>query len=76
MKKLPRKKALETIVTSDSKPKQKQNDSKSEIDFSAVHTVYLKKNKRWLTIQKPNSLDGFKVENYIPAANTLFLSKL
>lgn len=48
------------------------------IDISAVQTIYLKRNKNWVTIDKTRvpTLNGFKVEAYVENAQTLFLSKI
>ena len=72
MKKLPRKKALETF--SSKRPVAKPTPP-LVVDLSAVQTVYLKKGTRWILVDTPQSLNGFAVESYIEPANTLFLSK-
>ena len=74
MKKVQRKKGLETMSnpTASKRPVAKTPQT---VNLPNVKTVYLKKGTRWLSINKPESLDGFMVESYIEAANTLFVSK-
>lgn len=74
MKKLPRKKALETFSSEKKRPIAKQS-APLVVDLSTVRTTYLQKGTRWVLVDAPESLNGFTVESYIEPANTLFLSK-
>lgn len=68
--KKPLKKALST------KPLKPKKEAPKVIDFSAVQTVYLKKNKSWVLKEKSQiNFADYKVESYIEAAQTIFISK-
>jgi hypothetical protein len=75
MKKMQRKKALETFSSPKQRPVAKESIPPT-LDLTSVKTTYLKKGSSWRTIDTPVSLNGFQIESYISNANTLFLSKI
>lgn len=59
------------------KPIKTKKEAPKVIDFSAVQTVYLKRNKNWVLKEKTQiNFADYKVESYIEAAKTIFISKV